>query len=265
MMQRQYPQTSFEEEKRIGQMVAAMTNDTEPIVVLGNPVFYHWAGREPASRIFHLPAYLPGSQLWPEVEAELVAAMSNSETGAVLVSRKQFKKRLSDVLKDTLEERWLPAGLLSYEYQDDVYLYLPEPTLPILDDEPLATFSARMALLTAETRWLSEQNLEVSLWWSADKSPGKDWTVFVHLLDPTGRLVAQHDGMPVSGLRPTSTWGPGEVITDIHLLTLPAGESIGEAHLAIGLYDLDTGQRSQLLDKPGETVSFTLDIDEEVP
>lgn len=79
------------------------------------------------------------------------------------------------------------------------------------------------------------QPFTVTLYWRAGVTDKLPYNVFVHVapLDATGPLVAQHDGWPAFGGKPTHTWAPGEIITDPHPLPgLPAGTY----HLRIGLY-----------------------------
>jgi hypothetical protein len=83
----------------------------------------------------------------------------------------------------------------------------------------------------------------LTLFWRARQPVQQDAKVFVHLLDSGGQLVAQHDGEPVSGLRPTSTWKPGELIVDRHGVLLPDDLPPGEYQLVVGLYDPVTGNR----------------------
>jgi hypothetical protein len=85
--------------------------------------------------------------------------------------------------------------------------------------------------------------LPVSLTWRALEMPAENYTVFVHLIDESERVWAQHDGQPVGGWRPTSSWQPGEEITDHHGLALPVDIPPGEYRLVVGLYDATTGER----------------------
>ena len=84
--------------------------------------------------------------------------------------------------------------------------------------------------------------LTLTLYWRALTSPEKSYLVFVHLVDGTGKLIAQADGMPANWLRPTTTWREGEVIIDEHTLTLPPELPEDTYHLYVGLYEPD-GQR----------------------
>jgi hypothetical protein len=82
--------------------------------------------------------------------------------------------------------------------------------------------------------------VNLKLYWRADSLPPADYTVFIHLLDPLGNLVAQFDSPPAGGAYPTSLWDPGEIIVDEHLMPdLPAGHYT----LQVGLYRPDTGER----------------------
>ena len=54
--------------------------------------------------------------------------------------------------------------------------------------------------------------------------------------------MAQHDGKPVGGLRPTIGWPAGEIVVDAHTLVWQRGYA-GPARLHVGLYDAATGVR----------------------
>jgi hypothetical protein len=79
--------------------------------------------------------------------------------------------------------------------------------------------------------------LSIDLIWKALAPTEHDWTVFLHLLDAQGEIVAQRDTRPFDGLFPTPTWQAGEVLVDRHPLPLPAHLPTGAYTLRIGLYD----------------------------
>jgi 4-amino-4-deoxy-L-arabinose transferase-like glycosyltransferase len=85
--------------------------------------------------------------------------------------------------------------------------------------------------------------LFVALQWSTAAPIADNYTVFVHLLNGEGQLVAQSDSEPVSGTRPTSGWRPGEAIRDQHALQLPPDLPAGDYTLVAGMYDWRTGER----------------------
>jgi hypothetical protein len=91
----------------------------------------------------------------------------------------------------------------------------------------------------------------VTLLWRALAPPPVDYTVFVHLLDANGSLVAGNDTQPLGGRYPTTIWSAGEHILDIHNLPTPADLPPGQYQLAIGLYQQTTGERLPIDDLDG--------------
>ncbi len=72
--------------------------------------------------------------------------------------------------------------------------------------------------------------------------------IFVHLIDPlTQHVIAQHDGLD----SPTEFWQPGDYITQVHTLSIPADTPPGKYELWIGMYDPDTGKRVLQTDQRG--------------
>lgn len=106
--------------------------------------------------------------------------------------------------------------------------------------------------------------LQVYLLWEVLRSPGQDYTVFVHLLDEEGRLVAQHDGPPREGAYPTRFWIGGEVVRDEHGLPLPAGLEAGEYGLAVGMYDPVSLARVPIFNADGHRLADDLIFLEEM-
>ena len=106
-----------------------------------------------------------------------------------------------------------------------------------------ADLGERITLLGYDASWPSEvRALTVTLYWRATSEPDTDYTVFVHVLDPAGQIVGQHDGWPVEGRYPTSAWDQSEIVADTHTLDT-SGLASGAYRVAVGLYDLATLQR----------------------
>jgi len=57
--------------------------------------------------------------------------------------------------------------------------------------------------------------LNLTLYWQAVDEMAISYKVFVQLLDPSGRLVAQHDAPPRDGQMPTTGWQINEVVTEL--------------------------------------------------
>jgi hypothetical protein len=94
-------------------------------------------------------------------------------------------------------------------------------------------------------------HLLFALRWSCVGSSSRDHTVFVHLLDGDGNVVAQADGPPVGGDYPTSLWAPEETIVDERVLDVE-NLSSGVYDLAVGMYQLETGDRLPAMDGEGD-------------
>ena len=96
-----------------------------------------------------------------------------------------------------------------------------------------------------------EDKLRLMLYWQAvDRITGQ-YKVFVHLVDDSGRIIAQQDSFPADGAAPTESWRKGEVVADTHVLTVPTG---GHYRLLTGLYDPASGQRLPVWDEAGQPV-----------
>ncbi len=78
--------------------------------------------------------------------------------------------------------------------------------------------------------------LRVRLYWQAYKTPTDDYTVFVHLVDAAGNIIAQQDNEPQHGTYSTSLWDAGEIVADDYTLALPKGSLPEGGHIEVGLY-----------------------------
>jgi len=115
---------------------------------------------------------------------------------------------------------------------------------------------ARLADVTELVGYECSEQLDkgtLTLYWRAptDAPVEASYTVFTHLLSPEGALLAQHDGLPGGGKRPTTNWLPGEVIADRHELLLSQPYT-GPARLVVGMYDLATMTRLPAYDCAGQ-------------
>lgn len=77
----------------------------------------------------------------------------------------------------------------------------------------------------------------VNLYWEALAAPNAERTVSLRVTDPSGALLAQHDGWPVDNLKPTSWWQPGWQLRDSVYLTIDPAAAAGPASLDVLLYD----------------------------
>ena len=87
---------------------------------------------------------------------------------------------------------------------------------------------------------LERNELRLTLQWRADKKPTRDFSVFVHVLDRSGKVVHQIDAKPLQWTYPTIEWAAGEEVDDVYILGSEVTSS-EDLSLAIGLYNAEAG------------------------
>ena len=118
-------------------------------------------------------------------------------------------------------------------------------------DSPLSILlgeQVRLLGASSEAPIAPGEPLTVTLVWQAAAPPQGAYTVFVHLMDDAGKIVAQSDAQPAAGYA-TDRWLPGEVVIDTHTLQSP---SSGRYRLLVGMYDPVSGQRLPAQDEAGQ-------------
>jgi hypothetical protein len=101
---------------------------------------------------------------------------------------------------------------------------------------------------------ITPTSVSFNLDWQAERKLDRDYTIFVQLLDPSGRLVAQSDGFPWGGGFPTSRWVPGQIIRDHYQLALPNQPRPGDYRIIVGAYQLETMRRLPTTDRQGHSL-----------
>ena len=105
-----------------------------------------------------------------------------------------------------------------------------------------------------------ETFIVLPLWHASDKID-KDYTVFAHLVDQTGNLIAGYDSQPRKETMPTSQWRKYVPLVDPILLPIPEDAPLGNDYrLEIGLYDASTMQRLAIADAGDVVVIQSLSI-----
>ena len=130
---------------------------------------------------------------------------------------------------------------------------VPQPAEPQFEfpaiQHPLdVTFGnvARLRGFSLESEAVNpHEPLRVTLYWEAigDAPVPVSYKVFVHLLDPENKVVAQHDSSPAYGRWPTTSWVKGQAVVDEHSLSFRDYRYSGQVLVEVGLYDTQTLQR----------------------
>ncbi len=131
----------------------------------------------------------------------------------------------------TADFGWSPEAVVGAEAWADARQVLPKT--PVFE-ETFALSGYQIAVTDAAVELLG--------FWEVQQPPQDEVKIFVHLLDETGQLISQHDGLDVTwqGLQ------PGDAFAQLHTITLPADLAAGSYALQLGLYHTDDGTRLPL-------------------
>ncbi len=206
-----------------------------------------------------LLAFVAGRQTPPGLgDVAQVAIDSGRQTGQRLIALSQSQP-VAAVANWALRLPHMPSYLswvedhylVRRQWDDFHVIYFarkPDPgSVPRLD--PAIDFEGGIRLVgdSYRLRSVPENAVWVDLYWQAGRPILHDYTVFVHLYDTQGRLVASHDGPPFYGYLPTSQWPVNGLMPDRHDFDLPVDLPAGDYTLAVGLYDPENGQRLPVL------------------
>lgn len=133
-----------------------------------------------------------------------------------------------------------PTAVFHTVYFTDTIQVQPAGRLGVAAAAPgvLATFAEGLRLL-AGTAVFTAQGLQVDLTWQLAGPPPPDITVFVHVLDVDGQMLAQADGDPLAGTYPFSAWPAGTMLQDQRMVIAVEGA----VAVQVGLYNRVTGER----------------------
>jgi hypothetical protein len=133
-------------------------------------------------------------------------------------------------------------------------------TYPAVEAKPIAqplqiNFADQIWLrgyeLAQPTPLKAGDTLRLTLYWEAQHLIEHSLTVFVQAYYGNGVMVAQKDSIPVCGRAPTNTWTPGELVSDVHDITIAADAPAGSYPLYVGLYRPTDLARLPVLDAAG--------------
>ena len=134
-------------------------------------------------------------------------------------------------------------------YQPDSYtppsLYVMHPAATTFESGLRLRGAAVESALPGQSSLQPGEELWVHLEWEILNELDKDWSVFVHLIDPVlERPIAQRDMYLGQGLLLTSWLDPGQRLVNSYKLRVPS-TTIAPAQLdvAVGLYDFHSGER----------------------
>ncbi|HYN89652.1 MAG TPA: hypothetical protein VER55_14050, partial [Ardenticatenaceae bacterium] len=102
--------------------------------------------------------------------------------------------------------------------------------------------------------------LELDLYWRAERPIPDSYTVFNHVEQPGGGIVAQEDGLPLCGQRETTEWDPGELIVDRYRLPIRSDAPPGDYALLTGMYQAEGNYRLDVLGPDGAVLANAVQL-----
>lgn len=103
------------------------------------------------------------------------------------------------------------------------------------------------------------ETLSVTLYWQASSQLLVDYSVFTHLIDATGQVIAADDGMPYTQPKRTTRWTPGQLMREARPLKLPADVPAGLYEVELGTFS-ETEGRLPIVAPDGHYLSEQLNL-----
>ena len=189
-----------------------------------------------------------GKGLWPSMlwrpgdlfldEVELTVPMSATAPGILRVQFELYNAGSGDI-QQSADAAGRPGAPLYHGAT-----LLPTQVSPVDLSDSTAQFGDLAILRSYELSPVNAgQPLTLTLDWNALTRASRDFTVFAQLLAEDGQVVAQHDKQPLDGQFPTTRWEAGARFTDRHVFRLPPDLPPGTYAIALGFYDVGTGER----------------------
>jgi hypothetical protein len=101
------------------------------------------------------------------------------------------------------------------------------------------------------------QALRLRLYWQALTAMDRNWSIFVHVVDDAGIIIAQRDRYPGMGALATTLLAPGRTWADDYVIPLPeAIYAPSPAQIRVGLYDLLDGARLGVAGQAGDALDL---------
>lgn len=142
-----------------------------------------------------------------------------------------------------------PLGTVHVEAPEHVF------TVPTIKNLMRATLGSGVEFLgydlsTAPVK--PGDSIFVTLYWRAKGTMSAGYSVFTHLISQDNRVWGQRDRLPGDGVRPTTSWVPGEVLKDRYRIPVAADAPPGTYAIELGMYDSNTLERLAVYDEQGQ-------------
>lgn len=186
------------------------------------------SGADPEARWIQSGAGVPGAMVWPGGDESMVYVPEYAPLDPALMEQAALSH--TPVYRSSGEPSFavyvLPESAPRGGLRPDLWLSLP-------DD------AGTIELVEASRPEEDEKGLVFGSWWRIRSSLPGDTAIFVHLLDESGTLIAQSDGLDAAAM----TLRDGDVILQRHRLALPEELPPGHYKMVVGVYRRGDGRR----------------------
>lgn len=136
--------------------------------------------------------------------------------------------------------------------------YTPAPAIEALPDDVILLDAqyGEIQLIGYEyndQRYQSGDKLNVTLYWQPLETSDKDYSLYLHVLDPNNAVISKIDTYPAGGLRRTSTWEAGLIYPDTYTIPLEY-EGAFDLKLLVGWWHLPTQEQIPVHNASGEAI-----------
>lgn len=192
----------------------------------------------------------------------LEEAIEEADRMWFVIDQVRFRRRYS---AHFIQYVWDHMELVARE--DRVFVFLaenpPAPALP-LQRSTYLNLDEQLALVgygLSGDAFRPGDQVRLRIRWQGLEPMTESYSIFVHLVDASNSLKAQHDGTPLGGLYPTIHWVPREIISDDRALSLPADITPGRYRLEVGVYQPGTLEHLAVLDRGGNYLGDRITLD----
>lgn len=200
-----------------GAYIAALPNGADrPVAVLYEPV---------------LSPYVPGGA------APMDWALEPGRVDYAILYIDQIQRNYKPHLITPLRDRMQPVHTVTIKGIEYAYIYqIPQPVAQPLEAGFGDAIHLRgYSLDTSAVR--ASGYVTLTLEWEARADVGREYTMFVHVLDANGEKFGQADVPPGGERWPTSNWKAGQYISSVQRVPVRADAPPGSYWLIIGLYN----------------------------
>ncbi|HID62254.1 MAG TPA: DUF2079 domain-containing protein [Anaerolineae bacterium] len=138
---------------------------------------------------------------------------------------------------------------------NDIYLFRNRFARPPIQHPVEVNLGHRVRLLgyALDTETVKPgESLTLTLYWQATAPMETSYTVFTHIISEEGAIEGQKDGLPVGSTYPTTHWRSGEIVVDPYKIVLGPAVPPGKYTIEVGLYQLESGQRLEVIGSNGQ-------------